>query len=122
MLERSKKVKDREEKAFCEQVLVKRLIKDVVEPYVRGDKIDIESVARDLSLAVVYSSENELFARHFFASLKRSLKLEAPSMKTAWSLIQHLLYKLIHLKLASISSLLSAVSVLKDFMVLNQIL
>ena len=45
---------DRENRAHCEQKVVQRLMRDVVEPYV-GGSIEFEMVAREAAIVLVYS-------------------------------------------------------------------
>ena len=54
LVEAAKKAMGREERAHSEQKVVQRLMRDVVEPYVRGSN-EFEMVAREVAIVVVYS-------------------------------------------------------------------
>ena len=54
LVEAARKAEGREERAHCEQKVVQRLIKDAIEPYVRGSN-EFEMVAREVAIVVVYS-------------------------------------------------------------------
>jgi hypothetical protein len=54
LVEAARKAEAREERAYCEQKAVQRLMRDIVEPYVRGS-IEFEMVAREVAIVLVYS-------------------------------------------------------------------
>jgi hypothetical protein len=54
LMEAARKAVGREERAHCEHKVVQRLIRDVVEPYVRSSN-EFEMVAREVAIVIVYT-------------------------------------------------------------------